>query len=427
MKVYEVEVGSVDIDAISLIGDHEEPANGFMIKNKGFVALKKVGNNETYIKFSKDNKELKTVYGIVLRADQVIDRISEDGELYGMKFSADGIRQAALNWSKSKKTTNSNWNHEEMKAAEIETQGHFSWIVVDPNNDTASAIGLEVEVGDWVVGQKLSDSDWDEYIKSGRVKGYSIEAFLKYSDIKLKRVDQVLDDNSYTKNKKEKMSLKSFINLFSTQKVSKKISLASIEVDGETFLSDDDFAEGTLVYTLSEEGDVKNPVVEKTFEVDGFTVTTDVDGLISSKVEITQEEEVKEDLAELEEEEVKDEEVSMKKVKQSLAGEVGAFIELPVGEWTIGDNIYTVEEVTIPAEESWDGEEYTVRSIVKLVPVGGNETEEELKKVKAELAKVKSEFSQREVELGKLEVKKQEPIDLSKMTAKEKFRYFKNN
>ncbi len=427
MKVYEVEVGSVDIDAISLIGDHEEPANGFMIKNKGFVALKKVGNNETYIKFSKDNKELKTVYGIVLRADQVIDRISEDGELYGMKFSADGIRQAALNWSKSKKTTNSNWNHEEMKAAEIETQGHFSWIVVDPNNDTASAIGLEVEVGDWVVGQKLSDSDWDEYIKSGRVKGYSIEAFLKYSDIKLKRVDQVLDDNSYTKNKKEKMSLKSFINLFSTQKVSKKISLASIEVDGETFLSDDDFAEGTLVYTLSEEGDVKNPVVEKTFEVDGFTVTTDVDGLISSKVEITQEEEVKEDLAELEEEEVKDEEVSMKKVKQSLAGEVGAFIELPVGEWTIGDNIYTVEEVTIPAEESWDGEEYTVRSIVKLVPVGGNETEEELKKVKAELAKVKSEFSQREVELGKLEVKKQEPVDLSKMTAKEKFRYFKNN
>lgn len=427
MKVYEVEVGSVDIDAISLIGDHEEPANGFMIKNKGFVALKKVGNNETYIKFSKDNKELKTVYGIVLRADQVIDRISEDGELYGMKFSADGIRQAALNWSKSKKTTNSNWNHEEMKAAEIETQGHFSWIVVDPNNDTASAIGLEVEVGDWVVGQKLSDSDWDEYIKSGRVKGYSIEAFLKYSDIKLKRVDQVLDDNSYTKNKKEKMSLKSFINLFSTQKVSKKISLASIEVDGETFLSDDDFAEGTLVYTLSEEGDVKNPVVEKTFEVDGFTVTTDVDGLISSKVEITQEEEVKEDLAELEEEEVKDEEVSMKKVKQSLAGEVGAFIELPVGEWTIGDNIYTVEEVTIPAEESWDGVEYTVRSIVKLVPVGGNETEEELKKVKAELAKVKADFSQREVELGKLEVKKQEPIDLSKMTAKEKFRYFRNN
>lgn len=430
MTIYDVQCGGVETDVISLIGDDENPANGLTMENGGFVALSKLKDSDkpTLIKFKNDRPELKMVYGVVLRADQLIDRVI-DGEFCQIKFSAETIRQAALDWTIAKSTEKSNWNHEGGSNNEIEFLGHEVWIVEDGENDKANAIGMKVEKGDWVVGQKLSDSDWEEYIKSGRVKGYSMESFLKFSSLKFNKVNidtnekNVIGDDSLNKNKKTKMSVRTLLNLFSSKQVSTKrvINLASIEVDGVEFISDDDFAVETLVYTIGED-ETKVPVAEKTFEVDGFTIVTDADGMITSREAVDSE-----DSADDSTENADDSTITMKKQKQTLSDGIGAFIELPVGEWTIGDTIYTVEEVVIPAEESWDGEEYKCNNIVKMLPVAENQAAEELEKVKEELKKVKEQFSAREIELGALEAKNAVSVDLKSMTALERFRYFKNN
>lgn len=436
MKVYEVVPDTGEIYAISLIGDDDTPANGFTIDNGGFVAL---SESETYeVKMSASNDKLQIVYGIVLRAEQEILR-KINGELAYMKFSSEAIREHSQRFLENGFQLNSTWNHEQdqkLKGISVVEQ----WIVRD---DEGSSHGLKVQKGDWVVGMKLSDDVWNEYIESGRVKGFSIDSFIDLRKVSLKEEvktyndvktnNDVIENNIETskeidlsdqiiKNKKSKMSIKSFINLFSQQPKQKVvINLASIEVDGVEFISDEDFVEKSLVYTIGE-NDEKVPVKEKTFEVDGFTIVTDADGIISSRTEIDSE-----DAADASTENKADTtNVEMKKQKQVLSGEIGAYVELPVGEWTIGDTIYTVEAVTIPAEESYDGEEYTMNSIVKMVPVADS-TQTELEKVKEELMKVKAEFSARELELGSLQANNQTKVDLSKMTPKERFRYFKNN
>ena len=227
--------------------------------------------------------------------------------------------------------------------------------------------------------------------------------------------ENVIMNDSLNKNNKKKMSVKSLLNLFSSKQVSTKrvINLASIEVDGVEFLSDDDFAEKTLVYTIGED-DVKVPVAEKTFEVDGFTIVTDADGIISSRTEIATEDST----------DTNTEEVEMKKTKQTLSGELGAYIELPVGVNTLADGtIVTVEEVT----EGEGDEAFTYNSIVSFVPAEAATANEELEKVKEELKKVKEQFSAREIELGALEAKNAVKIDLKSMSALERFRYYKNN
>ena len=55
-----------------------------------------------------------------------------------------------------------------------------SWIVEDPKKDKTQVYGLEYPVGTWVGAMKVtSDSVWNEYVKTGKVKGFSIEGYFQ--------------------------------------------------------------------------------------------------------------------------------------------------------------------------------------------------------------------------------------------------------
>jgi len=419
MTIYEVVPDEGEIYAVSLIGDEETPANDFTIENGGFVALSDKQKYE--VKFANSDDKLKTVYGIVLRADQLITR-KIDGEICQIKFTAESIREHANNYMIKQNTNMSSWNHDDEWLSGVNTVE--CWVVESDDCDKAYAIGLKAKKYDWILGMKLSDEKHKEYVESGRIKGFSIDSFLDLKKVNMKKIDtqventnkeNVIMNDSLNKNNKKKMSVKSLLNLFSSKQVSTKrvINLASIEVDGVEFLSDDDFAEKTLVYTIGED-DVKVPVAEKTFEVDGFTIETDADGMILSRTEISTEDST----------DTNTEEVVMKKEKQTLSGELGAYIELPVGVNTLADGtVVTVEEFT----EGEGDMAWTYNSIVSFVPKEDAVANEELEKVKEELKKVKEQFSAREIELGALEAKNAVKVDLKSMSALERFRYYKNN
>ena len=53
-----------------------------------------------------------------------------------------------------------------------------SWIVEDEVHDKSRKYGLEMPVGTWMVSMKVNnESVWQDYVKTGAVKGFSIEGY----------------------------------------------------------------------------------------------------------------------------------------------------------------------------------------------------------------------------------------------------------
>jgi hypothetical protein len=51
-----------------------------------------------------------------------------------------------------------------------------SWIIDDTNQDKSRKYGFDLPNGTWMVSMKVYDDDvWSDYVKTGKVKGFSIE------------------------------------------------------------------------------------------------------------------------------------------------------------------------------------------------------------------------------------------------------------
>jgi hypothetical protein len=53
-----------------------------------------------------------------------------------------------------------------------------SWIVEDTEMDKSKKYGLNAPVGTWMVSMKVNnDTIWNDFVKTGKVKGFSIEGY----------------------------------------------------------------------------------------------------------------------------------------------------------------------------------------------------------------------------------------------------------
>ena len=53
-----------------------------------------------------------------------------------------------------------------------------SWIVEDETHDKSRKYGLNMPVGTWMVSMKVNNDEvWKDYVKTGKVKGFSIEGY----------------------------------------------------------------------------------------------------------------------------------------------------------------------------------------------------------------------------------------------------------
>ena len=51
-----------------------------------------------------------------------------------------------------------------------------SWIIEDEKQDKSNKYGFNLPIGTWMVSMKVNNDDvWNNYVKSGKVKGFSIE------------------------------------------------------------------------------------------------------------------------------------------------------------------------------------------------------------------------------------------------------------
>ena len=149
------------IDAISIV---ESPAI-----ESNFIAL-----NNHQVKFATVDTEKRILMGPALIPNKPIYR-NQDGEEFYVYFSKATIEKAMQMYLKKGNQGNATLEHDGKLNGLTLVE---SWIKVDAEKDKSVAYGMEDPVGTWYVSMKVDNEEiWNEYVKSGKVKGFSIEGF----------------------------------------------------------------------------------------------------------------------------------------------------------------------------------------------------------------------------------------------------------
>lgn len=318
MKRYEGKYNkkSKGVFAISLVN---APATG-----EHYIAMAK---QDKIVKFAKVDEEQRILMGLVLQPDQLIYRVDENGDEFEMFFSAETIKDFSQNFFQSGFQLNSKLEHDET----IENVTFVeSWLVADPKKDKSAAYGLTYPVGSWLVSMKVDNDDiWNNYIKTGELKGFSIDGMVELEEVNFKSNIQM------SKSNKNILALLKQIISGAEQEVevtlgSVKSGELDIQFDGETL------EVGTAVFLIADESE-KVQLADGTYKIDDAGEIVVKDGLVESMSEgeevvdeeVVEEAEPEAELAEEDEviEEVNADEESMRVIKEILNDMFKAYAE----------------------------------------------------------------------------------------------------
>lgn len=164
LKKYKVGMDS-ETYAISLV---ESPAI-----EEEMVALEK----QEPIKIQLANEEKHMVYSAVLIPDKPIYRRNADGDEYYLEFTKESIEKMSQEFMKEYRQAEITVDHEDI-APEVTVVE--SWLKSDLYKDKSVALGLNesLPIGTWFAGMKVNNVDVWERIKSGELKGFSVESMI---------------------------------------------------------------------------------------------------------------------------------------------------------------------------------------------------------------------------------------------------------
>ena len=166
----EMETG---IEAISIV---ESPAI-----ESDFVALK-----DQEIKLAEVDAEKRILMGALLIPNKPIYRNGDEGEYY-IYFSKDTVCKASQMFLQNGNQSNSTLEHNKPLNGLTLVE---SWIV-ESEQDKSRHYGLNVPVGTWMGAVKVNNSKiWEQYVKTKKVKGFSIEGYFADKMEQTKKVDK---------------------------------------------------------------------------------------------------------------------------------------------------------------------------------------------------------------------------------------------
>ena len=181
MKIVELIIDEEQEGGIEAISIVESPAI-----ESDFVALE-----SQEVKLAEVDKEKKILLGALLIPNKPIYRNGAEGDYY-IFFSKDTIVKASQMYLKNGYQNKSTLEH--AKALNGLTLVE-SWIVESETQDKSRKYGLDVPVGTWMGAVKVdNDKVWDEYVKTNKVKGFSIEGY--FADKMEKPKKEVKEDMS---------------------------------------------------------------------------------------------------------------------------------------------------------------------------------------------------------------------------------------
>jgi len=279
METYTVLFNEEDnqgVYAISLVND---PAIGV-----NFITL----SNQKELKLATVNEEQRILMGAILIPEQPIYR-NQDGKEFNIVFPKETIKQVQQNFALKGYQNNSTLEH---SGEQIENVTFVeSWIKEDEVHDKSVHYGFNEPVGTWFGLMKINnDVIWNEYVKTGKVKGFSIDGVFDMQKINLNN---------------EQMDLKTIVEAikdgFASVKLSNEteqvavVELATMKLkDGVTVLEAESFEVGQSVFIVAENGDkVPAPIGEHELEDGRILVITEegkIGEIADAKTEAVEEE-----------------------------------------------------------------------------------------------------------------------------------------
>jgi len=164
MKIVELILDDNEESGIEAISIVESPAI-----ESDFVALK-----SDEIKLAEVDKEKKILMGALLIPNKPIYRKTEGDEYY-IYFSKDTVLKASQRYLTNGYQSNSTLEHSDNLQGLTLVE---SWIVEDEIQDKSRKYDMNVPVGTWMGTVKVANDEvWNQYVKTGKVKGFSIEGF----------------------------------------------------------------------------------------------------------------------------------------------------------------------------------------------------------------------------------------------------------
>lgn len=236
-----------DRKVIELLIDEEQ--DNFAVEALSLVKFPAIESD--FIFLSKQNRclslaaldqEKRTLIGPALIPDKHIPRFDPDtDEEYDVYFSKETVARAAELFLEQHRTSQHTFEH---SAAVEDVHVVESWLVQDPDMDKSKAYGLSVPSGTWMVRVRVDNDEVWESVKSGEVRGFSIEGY--FVD-RLVSMSQRTDRESQTM-KKLMSSVRGWLKRLNLYQEANLTQGNVIATDADAF------APGVQVYTLDEEG-----------------------------------------------------------------------------------------------------------------------------------------------------------------------------
>lgn len=177
IKLYEVRKDSL-VYAISLV---ENPAI-----ESNFIYLSEDKPKQVFLE--ADEKHL--VYGAVLIPNKPIYRY--DTEEYYIQFPSETIEKLAHSYLQNDNIYSFTQQHQTIADGVSIVE---SWVKTS-EYDKSVELGLDVPVGTWLVGAHIENEDIWSGIKSGEMRGFSVESFLNFNEIMLNKQDKEMTETN---------------------------------------------------------------------------------------------------------------------------------------------------------------------------------------------------------------------------------------
>lgn len=249
MKKYELQytVGDDGVFCMSLV---ENPATK--------TQLVMFDDESKLLQFQDDDKQI--VYSVAMRPNMLIPRKDVNGEPAMVFYTEDTIADLQQNFFKKNYHNGSTINHDGKVREDLYI--FESWIVQDPEKDKATLLGMQVQKGDWITAQKIENSEVWQDVKSGKLTGFSIEAYL----------EPVLINNKVEMTKEEIDAL-----------VKKRVEMMAQLGTKYTIEDKDYYIDKLEVGGMVTDGD-GNPIANAEMEIEKKKIKTDDKGVILEAV-----------------------------------------------------------------------------------------------------------------------------------------------
>lgn len=179
--IYELVIDNEEdeVFAISLV---EDPA----------IEMDFVYFNKDAVHFAAVDTEKRLVMGPILIPDKQIVRMDGEGKPYWVFFKSTTIEKLAQNYLQKKYNSETTLEHN----GKIEGVSLVeSWIVESRTKDKSALYNLSIPAGTWMGTFKITnDKVWDDYVKTGKVKGFSIEGIFEHKLVKASTADYLSKD-----------------------------------------------------------------------------------------------------------------------------------------------------------------------------------------------------------------------------------------